>query len=250
MRVALLSDIHGNLVALEAALGDLATQEVEQVVCLGDIALSGPQPHECVALIHALGCPTVMGNCDDSALRMRDHTLDTLQSPSRWGAWVARIDQWSAEALTDDDAAFIAALPMTVSIPLGPGVTLLCAHGSPQSFNHRLMPETPIEKTLALVGQIDAVALASGHTHFPMLRRFDTFAIVNPGSIGLPLATDATGATYNPSSYADYAIVTWEADTLDWEPRRVAVDEAAVRAAALASGMPHADRWRGDWSRP
>lgn len=250
MRVALLSDIHGNLVALKAVLDDLAQRQVEQVVCLGDIALSGPQPHECVALIRSLGCPTTLGNCDDIALRMRSHTPDALQPPSRWGAWVAKIDHWSAEALTDADAAYLAALPMTVTVPLGPDVTLLCAHGSPQSYNHRLLPETPTEQTLALVGAIDAVALASGHTHIPMLRRLDTFAIVNPGSIGLPFATDATGATYNPASYADYAILTWEANTLDWEPRRVAVDEATVRAAALASGMPHADRWRGDWSRP
>ena len=96
-------------------------------------------------------------------------------------------------------------------------MTLLCAHGSPQSFYHRSLPETSTEQTLALVGEIDAVALASGHTHIPMLRQLDAFAIVNPGSIGLPLATDATCATYNPASYAEYAILTWEANTQDWE---------------------------------
>jgi hypothetical protein len=55
-------------------------------------------------------------------------------------------------------------------------------------------------------------------------------------------------------NYADYGILTWDASAeqgaLGWEPRRVMLDEAAVRAAALANGMPHAERWRGDWSRP
>jgi putative phosphoesterase len=248
MRVALLSDIHGNLVALDAVLRDLAQQGADQVVCLGDLSLSGPQPHECVTCIRALGCPTVMGNCDADSLRLRQPNLP--RQPSRWGAWVAAIDVWSAEALTDDDAAYLAALPMTVSIPLGPDVTLLCAHGSPRSFNHRLLPATPAEQVAALVGAVEAQALASGHTHIPMLRRLGPLTIVNPGSIGLPLATDATGAIYNPADYAEYGILTWEDGALEWEPRRVAVDADAARAAARASGMPHADRWRGDWSRP
>ncbi|HEY7976352.1 MAG TPA: metallophosphoesterase family protein, partial [Ktedonobacterales bacterium] len=95
-----------------------------------------------------------------------------------------------------------------------------------------------------------AEALASGHTHVPMQRRLGSLTLVNPGSVGLPMATDSHGAIYNPAGYAEYGILTWEAGALGWEARRAAVDEAAVRAAALASGMPHADRWRGDWSRP
>jgi predicted phosphodiesterase len=263
MRIALLSDIHGNLVALDATLSDLAQQRVEQVVCLGDIALSGPQPHECVARIRTRGYPTVMGNCDALALRLRreGRTPDLMRSYARWGGWVAEIDIWSAEALSAEDAAYLAALPLTTTIPLDaatdaatearePGAMLLCAHGSPRSFNHRLLPETPAEEVATLVGPVEALALASGHTHTPMLRRLGALTLVNPGSVGLPMATDDAGALYNPADYAEYGILNWQAGALGWEPRHVAVDAAAVRAAALASGMPHADRWRGDWSRP
>ena len=257
MRIALLSDIHGNLVALDATLSDLAQQRVAQVVCLGDIALSGPQPHECVARIRTLGCPTVMGNCDAFALRLRreGRTPDLMRSYARWGAWVAEIDVWSAKALSAEDAAYLAALPLTTTIALDatdtpePGATLLCAHGSPRSFNHRLLPETPADDLATLVGPVETLALASGHTHLSMLRRLGPLTLVNPGSVGLPMATDDAGALYNPADYAEYGILTWQAGALDWEPRRVAVDGAAVRAMALASGMPHAERWRGDWSR-
>jgi predicted phosphodiesterase len=206
-----------------------------------------------------LGCATVMGNCDELALRLRqrDRAPDLMRGNVRFGAWVAEIDVWSAEALSADDAAYLAALPMTITIALasaGRDATLLCAHGSPQSFNHRLLPETPDAQVAALVGPVEATALASGHTHIPMRRRLGALTIVNPGSVGLPLATDAAGAISNPAGYAEYALLTWEsgaaAGALEWEPRRVALDEVAVRAAALASGMPHADRWRGDWSRP
>lgn len=252
MRVALIADIHGHLVALDAVLRDIAEQGAEQTICLGDISFSGPQPHECVERIRALGCPTVMGNCDETSLQMRQQgrTPELLGIYAHRGAWVPEIDFWSAEALTEDDADYLAALPMTTTVELGPDAALLCAHGSPQSFNHRLLPETPAEQVEAFIGPVDALALASGHTHVPMLRRFDTLTIVNPGSVGLPMARDAQGGLYNPPEYAEYGILEWETGALSWEPRRVALEVEAVWAAARASGMPHADRWRGDWSRP
>lgn len=256
MRIALISDIHGNLVALDATLREIATQRIDQIVCLGDIAYSGPQPHECVETIRALGCPTIMGNCDNLAIQLRreGRMPERLRGVNRRGAWVDEIDAWSALALTDDDAAYLAALPMTASIELGPGATLLCVHGSPLSFNYRLLPDTPVEQMEALISPVDALAMASGHTHVPMLRRLGALTIVNPGSVGLPLANDASGARYNPATYAEYGILGWEADrasdALTWEPRRITLDADAVFAAARASGMPHADRWRGDWSQP
>ncbi|HET9112119.1 MAG TPA: metallophosphoesterase family protein [Ktedonobacterales bacterium] len=252
MRIALLADIHGNLVALDAALADLAGRGVDQIICLGDLAMSGPQPHECVTRVAALGCPTVLGNCDEFVLRLRQEgrAPDLMRTYARRGAWVAEIDIWSAEALHAEDAAYLAALPLTVSIPLAPDVTLLCAHGSPQSFNHRLLPETPEETVVTLIGPTEATALASGHTHVPMLRRVGPLTIVNPGSVGLPVEVGSDGAITNPADYAEYGIVEWASDGLTWEPRRVALDAEAVRAAARESGMPFADRWRGDWSRP
>ena len=265
-RVALLSDNHGNLAALEAALRDIATRGVSQIVCLGDIALSGPQPHECVARIRELGCQTVMGNCDELALRLRREgpRPELLTGYARFGAWVAERDLWSAQQLTDEDATWLAALPLTVTIALEPGLeldaTLLCAHGSPQSFNHRLLPEPsaqPDERLAELVGPVTAAALASGHTHLPMRRRLGALTIVNPGSVGLPMEV-ADGTVVNPAGYAEYGILTWTtgaeardgAEALGWEPLRVALDEGAVRAAAQISGMPHAVRWRSDWTRP
>jgi len=62
MRIAIIADIHGNLTALEAVLADLEDTGADRVVCLGDVAATGPQPHETVARLRALGCPVVMGN--------------------------------------------------------------------------------------------------------------------------------------------------------------------------------------------
>lgn len=255
MRLALISDIHGHLLALDAALADSLAQGVERVVCLGDVALSGPRPSACVARLRALAIPTAQGNCDDLALRLRreGRTPERMASYARWGRWVGEIDAWSAEALSEADAAWLAALPMTLTVALAPDATLLCAHGSPASFNHRLLPDTPDAALREMVGPLASgvAALASGHTHLPMTRRLDALTLINPGSVGLPMASDpATGAIYNPPEYAEYAIVAWEEGGLRVEPRRVALGPAAVRADAEASGMPFAARWRGDWSQP
>lgn len=252
-RVALISDIHGNRVALDAVLANVARQDIDVIACLGDIALSGPQPGECIQRVRSLGGPVVMGNCDHliGGLRQRGRAPDLLRGYAKFGDWVLDIDEWSARAMASDDAAWLAGLPMTATVALGPDTTLLCVHGSPTSFYQRLAPETTDEDLRAALGGVTAepglVALASGHTHFPMIRALDGLTIINPGSVGLPLVKDASGASMNPAGYAEYAILAWADGALTAESLRAPVDEAAVFAAARASGMPHPDRWRGDW---
>jgi predicted phosphodiesterase len=65
MRIAIISDIHGNMVALDAALADIESEHVDQIVCLGDVAEFGPHPREVLARLRALGCPVIMGNTDE-----------------------------------------------------------------------------------------------------------------------------------------------------------------------------------------
>ena len=253
MRVALISDVHGNRVALDAVLADIARQGVDVTVCLGDIALSGPRPGECVQRVRALGGPVVMGNCDQLVLDLRAEgvTPERERGYARFHPWVLAIDLWSAQALAVEDAAWLAALPMAARVELGPGATLLCAHGSPSSYRQRLTPDMPEDALRAALHGAERerglAALASGHTHFAMVRALDGLTIINPGSVGLPIAKDTAGASRNPADYAQYAIVAWEDGALSVEPRRIEVDEASVRADATASGMPYTDRWRGDW---
>ncbi|NIW96181.1 MAG: hypothetical protein GWN20_25895, partial [Phycisphaerae bacterium] len=75
MRLAIISDIHGNLIALEAVLAVLAQEEIDQMVCLGDVAATGPQPHETIARLRELNCPVVMGNTDDWLLNPHPHPV-------------------------------------------------------------------------------------------------------------------------------------------------------------------------------
>ncbi len=255
MRVALISDIHGHLVALDAVLADIARQDVDVTVFLGDIALSGPRPGNCVRRVRALGGPVVMGNCDQTSvdLHAQGVTPEHEAGYTRLGGWVRDIDVWSSQSLTADEAAWLAALPLTARIELGPGATLLLAHASPSSYNLGLRPEMSDDELLARLGGVEReaglVGLACGHTHFPMVRGLGGFTVINPGSVGLPMATDATGAKYNPADYAEYAIVAWSRGALSVDLRRAAVNPDAVHVDAAASGMPRLDRWRSDMRR-
>ena len=130
MRTALISDIHGNLLSLEAVLADMEREQVDQVVFLGDLATLGPQPCEVVARIKSLNCPCIMGNHDTYLI---DPSLLRTYTDEPW--FLDTID-WCIQQLSDDDLAFISTFQPTLKVPLDWGDhranSLRCFHGSPK----------------------------------------------------------------------------------------------------------------------
>lgn len=241
-RIGIFSDIHGNAVAFDAVLAALRAEGIEQFVCLGDVAATGPQPREVVQRLRELQCPVVMGNTDD-------HVLAPPESDSgdEDVIRIREIDQWSAAQLSPDERAFVASFAPTVTAPLADGGSLLGYHGSPQSYNDVLLPITPPEELEELLGEVTATVLAGGHTHQQMLRRYHQALVVNPGSVGLPVDRVPPGpGTRNPA-WAEFAVLTCREGDLRVELRRVRFDVSALLAAARQSGMPHAEWYAGDW---
>ena len=178
MRIGLIADIHGNLIALETVLAELALESLDQLVCLGDVAALGPQPGEALARLRALQCPVVMGNTD-AWLLAPPSAVD--------GDRVDRaITQWTIAQLTDDDRAYIASFPPTIELALGEGRVLACFHGSPRSYDEIIVPTTPDDELRDMLGDTQATILAGGHTHLQMLRRYGDAHLINVGSVGLP----------------------------------------------------------------
>lgn len=266
VRVALIADIHGHLLALDAVLADIASHDIDKIVCLGDIALGGPHPHECIQRVRELKCLVVKGNCDQWIVdyHKRDATPDLIRGYAKFGAWVREIDEWSAQVTTNEDADWLEALPMTQLVGLGVAWTLFCAHGSPTSYNQRLTPDMPHDELAAALQELTIsgyhAMFAGGHTHLPMARQVQVpyanqpgsywvTSAVNPGSVGLPILYDDDEVIINPTDYAEYMILQQHVGIAlsSLEHRRVPLDPETVRADAIASSMPHADRWRGDW---
>lgn len=232
-KIAILADIHGNLPALEAVLAEIATEGIERIVCLGDVATHGPQPREVIARLRTLGWPTVMGNTD--ALVLAPHPEDEF-------------DQWCAAQLTDDDFAYLGGFQPTISLQISDGVTLLCYHGSPRSYDERITAETPEEALQEMLAATPAQIYAGGHTHQQLLRRHRDALVLNPGTVGF--AKDAIPpATIGNPSWTEYAVIASENDRLDVSLRRVPFDLDALFAAFDATDIPRAQWRKGDWRR-
>ena len=245
MRIALIADIHGNAVALDRVLSDIDNQKPDQVICLGDVAATGPQPRQVIARLRAAGIPVVMGNADEWLL-----TPQFSPNPGESTARIEKIDAWCREQLSSDDLAYLREFHPTIDIPLDERTTLLCCHGSPRSNTEAIRPTAPDAELEPMLDGVQATILAFGHTHEPMLRRYGQMILLNPGSVGMPFERDCRSGEIRNPPWVEYALLAWRDGALSIELRRVPLDPAAVIEAAVTSGMPHADWWAAGWRTP
>ncbi len=238
MRIAIISDIHGNCVALESVLNDLKSEHVDRTVCLGDIATDGPQPREVIAQLKTLNSPVVMGNMDVWILNppARNEELSRIQE----------IQFWGASQLSPDDFDYLRTFRATVEMSLDQTANLLCYHGCPQSNEKGIGPTTSNENVEQRLAGQHATVLAGGHTHRQMFRRYGDMILLNPGTVGAPMpANDQerhSAQGYRPM-WAEYAIVDSSDNALRIELRREPIDSSLLIESALDSGMPNADWW-------
>ena len=230
-RVALISDIHGNAVALEAVLADIEHRGAEEIVCLGDVAAGGPEPRPAVNRLRELRCLLVRGNADDWLLGKMpaDESDDGLQA----------IVEWARGELTKEDLAYLENSPPTIELDLAGSRRMLCFHGSPRANSERLLATTPDAYLCRLFADAEADVVAGGHTHLQVARRVSGGLFVNPGSVGLPVVPSLPPGR---ARFAEYAVVEADAE-IAVELRRVPVDAGALERAGRRSGMPHPDRW-------
>ena len=236
MRIALIADIHGNSVALDAVLADIAPAAVDLIVCLGDIAIGGPDPGGVVDRLAAAECSAVMGNADEAAIEVPEWWGDPAAAGApEWAVPGIEVSAWGAERLAGDQRAWLAGLPATAEFD-----GLLAFHGSPRSSTDILAADTPGDELDEMLAGFDHAVLAGGHTHVPMVRRHGTRTIVNPGSVGMPFAEYGYAGQVPVLSHAAYGVVAAGAGI---ELRQVPVDEDALARSVAASGMPHGEWW-------
>lgn len=240
MRLGLISDIHGNLLALDAVLEELERDGIDQIVCLGDVAV-GPQPAEALARVRELGCPVVMGNWDAAFIRGMPEPKDQV------GEMLVEIGNWWAAFLSPDDRRFMESFQPTVDLVLG-STPALAFHGSPKSYDDWIFSTTPDEELRPLLIDTEATVLLGGHTHLQMMRRYEDSLIVNPGSVGLPFR-EWWPRPVLISPWAEYGVVGGDNGQLSIDLRRTPFDVDAFLAMSLESGMPHAEWWANCWVR-
>jgi len=217
--IAVISDIHGNLKALEAVLEDLDRLMPAQIICAGDLALGGPHPAECVELIRRRGFPTVRGNTDEWLTATPKHAADAVG--------------WASAQLSDADRRYLAGLPFLWRGP-HPAGDLVVVHATPWSISDVVRPDAPESLAARVLAEAGAAAVVYGHIHIAYIREVAGKVLVNPGSVGLPFDGDQR------ASYAvlDAAGGRWLAAI-----RRVGYDVAAVLDASRRSPNPDRERF-------
>jgi putative phosphoesterase len=240
MRLGLIADIHGNLPALDKVLAELDRDGVDQIVCLGDVAV-GPQPVETLERLQTLGCPTIMGNWDACMLG---------EAPSVDGELAEMLVDactWSTSLLSSAQREYMRGFQYTLELRLDAELTLLAFHGSPRSFDDEIYATTPDEELESMLAGHEASVFAGGHTHFQMFRRFGESVVLNAGSVGQPFRRRLPGVM-RLSPWAEYCLVAYEDGNLAIELRRTAVDVEVLIDTVSRSGMPHAERWAELWA--
>ena len=180
MKIALISDIHGNQIALEAVLADIKRIGVDQIICLGDIANVGPHPSQCIDIIRDLNCPVVQGNHELYLLgRFED---DEWRTSPIWSGM-----RWSRDQLRLDQMTYIDELPLQYEIAGNGRAGATFVHASPLSQYRGFMPHHDNNDIAKRMNGLDNTTLFCGHTHIALYRPWSNTWLVNIGSVGMPI---------------------------------------------------------------
>jgi putative phosphoesterase len=218
MRVAALYDVHGNLPALEAVLGDPRCRDADVVVCGGDL-VAGPLPAHCLDRLEDLGDRVrfLTGNCDRE-----------VASPTGEEEW--HVGRWSAERLGAERLERVRRWPLTVELSLGGLGTVLFCHATPASDLPILTRATPDDAILGALAGVRADVVVCGHTHVQYDRRVGDVRVVNAGSVGMP---------YEGSADPRWAILGTDGIELTSTP----YDAAAAGEELRGEGFPAFEDW-------
>ena len=233
MRLAVFSDVHGNIAALDAVLSDIEQRDVDHLLCLGDLVAEGPFPSQVIERVRQLGCPVVQGNTD---------TWYKEPLPAGWKPETAvqtivyDCYTWMKDQLSPEDHAYLLSLPFDHRIG-----SILAVHGSPRSSREAMLPDTPEEELLEMLGPVycGVQVVLCGHTHRTMQRRAGGRTVLGAGSV----AMSADGDWRPCYALIEHTLSGWQ---VEWP--RVEYDVEQALKAAQHSGLPHLQKIGEAWS--
>ena len=245
MKIALISDIHGNLPGLVAALDHLETLGADQIVCLGDLVHYGPYPSEVVDLIMDRGIDTVQGNCDRAVARGRDFTGDHYPNV-QWSSEADQVLQWTCDQIDPGQRKFLRDLPSSLRYKIGNN-RILCVHGTPANISGSIRNSDTPEVHRYLIKRNDCDVLAAGHTHDMLLFSSNEGMIANPGSVGGgTLPGTSTMALLNVDEERPRVSVCWHRIPFDTGRYRAKYNEEKLPETFLKCVLLGRDP-RGEW---
>jgi putative phosphoesterase len=225
--VAVVTDIHANLPALEAALTRIEELGVESVYCGGDLVGYGPHPNEVCALIAERGIPTIHGNYDYAIARDEQDCGCAYVTPHDRELGQLSV-AWTLANASPESKELMRGLPFDLRLEVG-GTRVHLVHGSPRKVNEYLFEDKPASLYERLAAAESDPVLAFGHTHKPWVREHGGVLFVNCGSVGKPKDGDPRGA---------FALLRETERGVEAAIERVAYDAERVAAEVRAAGLP------------
>ncbi len=217
MRIVICSDVHGNVIALEAVLQAIQQEApYDALFVAGDLVLLGPRPAEAVALLRPLDARFVMGNTDKYLLDYGDDVEEVA---------------FARQHLSNDDIEFVRNLPFEQRVEVAPGHDLLIVHANPRNLEDAIKPDGSAKIIRPMLAGVDAEIVAFGHYHVPFTRQLDQWTLVDVASVGMPRDGDQR---------AVYVVLDWDGNTWNIAHRRVPFDIEAVARDYKAVGFPNA----------
>ncbi len=226
-RAAVITDIHGNLPALQAALARIEQLGIESVFCGGDLVGYGPHPNEVCALVAERAIPTIYGNYDFAIARdLEDCGCAYVTAHDR--ELGQRSVDWTLAHTSRRSKDFMCGLPFDLRFPVA-DVDVHLVHGSPRKVNEYLFEDKPASLYERLAAAESDPVLVFGHTHKPWVHEYGGVLFVNCGSVGKPKDGDPRGA---------FAVLEAAAGGVAVSIERIEYDAGAVAAEVRAVGLP------------
>lgn len=227
MKIAYISDIHGNAVALEAVLRDIEKKKVDKIVVLGDLCYRGPEPKRSLELIRALNTDVIKGNADEWVVRgvqkgeVPDQNLEIMNKER----------EWTISQLDNTDVAYLEKLPHSLMMEVN-NQRIKVFHATPNSLFEIVQPyaENELMEEKMMVG--DAQVFVYGHIHTPFIRYIKGRVIMNIGSVGLP---------FDGLQKASYGLVEMESGEIRTSIERVSFDVEKVMNLYREVNYPNKD---------
>jgi putative phosphoesterase len=227
-RVAVITDIHGNLPALQATLARIDELGIEAVYCGGDLVGYGPHPNEVCALIEERAIPTIYGNYDHAIAR-DEHDCGCAYITAHDRELGQRSIEWTLVHTGQPAKDFMRRLPFDLRFSLG-NQRVRLVHGSPRKVNEYLFEDKPPKTFERIAALADCEVLVFGHTHKPWIHSYGGVLFVNCGSVGKPKDGDPR---------ASFALLEADAQQkVSASIERVPYDAGAVAREVAASGLP------------
>ena len=182
MLLAIVSDIHGNLTAFDAVIGDLAHRGVDRVVHGGDLALDGCRGAEVIDRVRELGWPGIVGNTDELLWRPEERERQTRNSPKLRPLLEMLFDNYAPAtraALGEERIAWLRKLP-----PEHRSEGVAVVHAGPDDLWRAPLPDWEDSELATTYGALDAETVVYGHIHRPYVRELGRFTVANSGSVG------------------------------------------------------------------